>query len=101
MHTKTQVLSHIAEQAGVEKKRTAATWDLLLRLAIDETKTHGQFLLPGIGKIALEHREARRGRNPQTGQPMNIPSKTTLRFRFVKTFKEAVLPPAAAPAASK
>jgi nucleoid DNA-binding protein len=93
VRTKSEVLRRVAEEAGVEKKRTAATWDLLLHLAIDETKTRGQFLLPGIGTISLEHRKGRTGRNPQTGQSMNIPPKTMLRFRFVKTFKDAVLPP--------
>jgi DNA-binding protein HU-beta len=92
MRTKAQVLTRVAGKAGVEKRGAAAMWDLLLRLAIEETKMGGQFLLPGIGKIALDRRKARKGRNPQTGESMMIPPKTTLRFRFLKAFKEAVLP---------
>jgi DNA-binding protein HU-beta len=91
MRTKTEVLTHLGTKAGVKKQGVAGMWELLLGLAIEETKASGQFLLPGIGKIALDRRKARKGRNPQTGQSMIIPPKTTLRFRFLKTFKDAVL----------
>lgn len=92
MRTKTQVMAHLAGGAGLQRHGVSALWDLLLRLAIEETKTSGVFLFPGVGKIVLDRRKARKGRNPQTGQPMVIPPKTTLRFRFAKTFKDAVLP---------
>jgi DNA-binding protein HU-beta len=85
-------MGHLADRAGLQEPGVSALWDLLLRLAIEETKTSGVFLFPGVGKIVLDRRKARKGRNPQTGQPMVIPPKTTLRFRFATTFKDAVLP---------
>ncbi len=98
MGTKTRIVTQLADKAGVDKKGIAGLWDLLLSLAIEETKAGGEFMLPGIGKIALDRRKARTGRNPQTGQPMLIPPKTTLRFRFAKTFKAAVMPEEEGPA---
>ncbi len=52
--------------------------------------------IDGVLYTAVVGAWGRRSRNPRTGQPMDIPPKTTLHFRFVKTFKEAVLPPATA-----
>ena len=94
MATKSQQLvARLTQRAGNQHKTIfAASWALLQRLAVEETRASGVFLLPGIGKIVLDRRKARTGRNPQTGQPLLIPPKTTLRFRFAKTFKEAVMP---------
>jgi DNA-binding protein HU-beta len=97
VRTKTQVMTHLAGNAGLQKKGVSALWDLLVRLAIEETRTGGQFTLPGLGKVVLDRRKARVGRNPQTGAPIQIPAKTALRFRFARTFKEAVMPAESAP----
>jgi DNA-binding protein HU-beta len=97
VRTKTQTMAHLAGNAGLQKKGVSALWDLLVRLAIEETRTGGQFTLPGLGKVVLDRRKARVGRNPQTGAPIQIPAKTVLRFRFARTFKEAVMPAESAP----
>jgi DNA-binding protein HU-beta len=93
VRTKTQVMAHLAGSAGLQRKGVAALWELLVSLAIEETKGSGQFMLPGLGKVVLDRRKARMGRNPQTGAAISIPAKTVLRFRFAKAFKEAVMSP--------
>ncbi len=92
IRTKTQVVTHLADRAGLQKKGVTALWDLFLRLAIEETRESGEFIFPGLGKIVKQVRKARTGRNPQTGAAIRIPEKTVLRFRFAKAFKDAVLP---------
>jgi DNA-binding protein HU-beta len=67
MMTKTQVVSHLAEKAGIQKKVAAAAVAELIGLAIKETKTDGQFVIPGLGKAVKANRKARTGRNPQKG----------------------------------
>ncbi len=63
MRTKTQVMAHLAGRAGLQKPGVSALWELLLRLAIEETRTGGVFLFPGVGKIVLDRRaSAARGR---------------------------------------
>ncbi|MDQ3252647.1 MAG: HU family DNA-binding protein, partial [Acidobacteriota bacterium] len=52
----------------------------------------GEFSLPGFGKLVLSERKAREGRNPQTGDPIQIPAKTTLKFRVSKGMKDTVVP---------
>jgi DNA-binding protein HU-beta len=93
MMTKTQVVSHLAEKAGIQKKVAAAVVAELIGLAIKETKTDGQFVIPGLGKAVKANRKARTGRNPQTGEAIKIPAKTVVKFRLAKAFKDAVVPP--------
>ena len=53
----------------------------------------GQFVIPGLGKPVKTNRKARAGRNPQTIEANNIPTKTVVKFRLAKAFKDAVVPP--------
>jgi DNA-binding protein HU-beta len=91
--TKTQVVTHIAEMASISKKESAGILEGLAELAVKETKRSGQFVIPGIGKLVKSHRKARKGRNPQTGEEIQIPAKTVVKFRVSKVCKDAVVPP--------
>ncbi|MCL5005481.1 MAG: HU family DNA-binding protein [Acidobacteria bacterium] len=91
--TKSQVVAHLAEKSGLQKKATAAVLEDLVTLATKECKSNGQFVIPGLGKAVKAHRKARTGRNPQTGEPIKIPAKTVVKFRLAKAFKDAVVPP--------
>jgi len=61
-------------------------------LAASEMKSSGEFVLPGFGKLVRSERKAREGRNPATGKTIQIPAKTTLKFRVGKAMKDSVLP---------
>ena len=93
MMTKSQVVAHLAMKAGIQKKAAVTVMEELATLATKETKGGGQFVIPGIGKAVKANRKARVGRNPQTGEPINIPAKTVVKFRLAKAFKDAVVPP--------
>jgi len=45
-----------------------------------------------LGKAVKANRKARMGRNPQTGEAIQIPARTVVKFRLAKAFKEAVVP---------
>jgi hypothetical protein len=49
-------------------------------------------VLPGFGKLVKSETKARQGRNPATGETIQIPARTKLKFRINKTLKEAALP---------
>ena len=49
------------------------------------------FTLPGIGKLVLRNRAARLGRNPKTGETIQIPAKRVVKFRVAKAAKDAIL----------
>jgi DNA-binding protein HU-beta len=76
-----------------QKKIASAAIDQLASLATSETKKTGSFTLPGIGKLVLQKRKARKGRNPATGESINIPAKTVVKMRIAKACKEAIVPP--------
>jgi DNA-binding protein HU-beta len=91
--TKAQLVSTIAEKAGVRKATATEVLEIISGTAVAETKKNGQFVIPGIGKTVKSQRKARVGRNPQTGAAIKIPAKTVVKFRVAKAFKDAVVPP--------
>ena len=98
--SKSATIAHFAKKFDMKKKDVSAMFDELARLAYKEAKN--AFTIPGIGKLVLVNRKARLGRNPKTGETIQIPAKTVVKFRVAKACKEAVLPKkAAAKAAPK
>lgn len=91
--TKTQIVAHMAEAMQLPKKQAANFFEEIAGLAVRETKKNGQFVIPGIGKLVKSTRKARKGRNPQTGEVIDIPKKTVVKFRVAKACKDAVVPP--------
>lgn len=87
--TKTQTIAALAEKSGLSKTQVGELLDQLAALAYKEAKN--SFTIPGIGKLVLVHRQARTGRNPATGQAIEIPAKTVVKFRVAKVCKESVL----------
>ncbi|MCX8117496.1 MAG: HU family DNA-binding protein [Desulfobacterota bacterium] len=91
--TKSQIVAYFAKKFELSKKMAGAIIDEMAALAISETKKAGAFTFPGIGKLVLVKRKARVGRNPATGQPINIPAKTVVKMRIAKSCKDAIVPP--------
>ena len=87
--TKSQLVAHLAEAAGVTKKQAAALVDELAAQAHKQAKLG--FTIPGVGKLVVQARKARWGRNPQTGERIKIKAKKVLKFRIAKACKDAVL----------
>jgi DNA-binding protein HU-beta len=90
--TKTQLVRHLAEKNEMNNKAAAAFLEHLSDVAIKETKKNGVFVVPGLGRLVKAHRKARMGRNPQTGEPIQIKAKTVVKFRVAKATKEAIAP---------
>jgi len=91
--TKAQTVSFFANKFDLSKKIALSVIDEMAGLAIAETKKVGAFTFPGIGKLVLVKRKARLGRNPATGEPINIPAKTVVKMRIAKACKDAIVPP--------
>jgi len=91
--TKSQTVSYVANKFDLSKKTAVAIIEEMAALAVAETKKAGAFTFPGIGKLVLVKRKARVGRNPATGQPINIPAKTVVKMRVAKACKDAIVPP--------
>jgi len=89
--TKSQTIAALADKLGKSKKEVVEMMDAFVDLAYKETKKSGEFTVPGLGKLVKKHRAARMGRNPATGQSIQIPAKTVVKFRMAKSAKEAIL----------
>jgi DNA-binding protein HU-beta len=91
--TKAQIVTYFAKKFDLSKKVASSVIEEMAGLAIAETKKAGAFTFPGVGKLVLVKRKARLGRNPATGEPINIPAKTVVKMRIAKACKEAIVPP--------
>lgn len=90
--TQSQVIAHFVEQTSLGRAEVQQMFEELSRLAAREVRTSGEFVLPGFGKLMRSERAARQGRNPATGETIQIPARTTLKFRVGKVMKDTVLP---------
>lgn len=90
--TQSEVINHFAEKTGLKRAQIKEIFEELANLASSEVRTNGEFGLPGFGKLVRSERKAREGRNPATGETIQIPAKTTLKFRIGKSMKDTVLP---------
>jgi DNA-binding protein HU-beta len=90
--TQSEVINHFAEKFGLKRAQAKEMFEELASLAGNEVKSNGEFVLPGFGKLVLSERKAREGRNPATGETIQIPAKTTLKFRLGKAIKDSVVP---------
>jgi len=90
--TKTQLVRHLAEKTELPNKTVAGFLEQLADVAVKETKKNGVLVVPGLGRLVKAHSKARIGRNPQTGEPIQIKAKTVVKFRVAKAAKDAIAP---------
>ena len=87
--SKSQLAAAVAEKAQISKKQATEILEHIAALAYKHAKD--TFTLPGIGKLVLKDRAARMGRNPKTGEPIQIKAKRVVKFRVAKAAKDAIL----------
>lgn len=89
--TKSQLMQELAAKSGRTKKEAVAMMEALVKMAYNQVKKEGEFVIPGLGKLVKVKRPARMGRNPATGEAIKIAAKTVIKFRVAKAAKEAVM----------
>jgi DNA-binding protein HU-beta len=88
--TKSLIIAHLADKTGLQKKVVVQFLDEIVALAYKEAKNG--FTVPGLGKLVIQNRKARLGRNPKTGETLKIPAKKVLKFKIAKVCKDTVCP---------
>ena len=78
---KTELTNKVAERASVSKKDAKAAIDAVLEIIKDGVGQDAEIRLIGFGTFKKAHREARKGRNPQTGAELDIPASDSLAFK--------------------
>jgi DNA-binding protein HU-beta len=87
--TKSQIAAEIATKNDLTKTAAAAILESIAQLAYKHAKD--TFTMPGLGKLVLVNRKARVGRNPATGETIQIKAKRVVKFRVAKAAKDAIL----------
>lgn len=87
--TKSQIAAELAEKVQITKKQATEVLEAICAIAYKNAKN--TFTLPGLGKLVLVNRKARVGRNPATGEQINIAAKRVVKFRVAKAAKDAIL----------
>ncbi len=85
----TELVSTLAEKAGITKVQAKQVLDAHAEMLIDELKQNGSVQLAGIGKLKLGERAERQGRNPATGAAITIKASKTVKFSGGKRFKDS------------
>ena len=88
--TKPELIAKIAEKTNLSKKQAAAALDALTGTITETLKAEGKLAIPSLGTFEVKERAARTGRNPQTGEKVEIAAKKVPAFKPAKGLKDAV-----------
>ena len=87
---KTELIAAIAEKSELTKKDAEKALKAFTDVVADELKKGEKIQLVGFGTFEVSHRAAREGRNPQTGETMQIKASKTPKFKAGKALKDAI-----------
>jgi DNA-binding protein HU-beta len=89
--TKAELVDQMAKDAGVSKVAASAALNSFMSSVTKALKKKdGKVTLVGFGTFSKVRRKARKGRNPQTGEPIKIKATNVVKFKAGKQLKDAV-----------
>lgn len=87
---KSELIEAIAESADLPKASAGRALDAMVEAVTNALKNDDQVVLVGFGTFSVKDRAARTGRNPKTGEPIQIAAAKIPGFKAGKALKEAV-----------
>jgi len=87
---KTELIAAMAEQAGISKKDSEAALKAFIDSVSEALKAGDKVQLVGFGTFEVSERAARTGRNPQTGENIEIAASKTPKFKAGKALKDLI-----------
>jgi DNA-binding protein HU-beta len=100
--TKSELVRELAEEHELPRRQVTELVEAILEKITTVLKSGDKVQLTPFGQFRIRDRAARVARNPQTGEPVNVPAKRVLKFTAGRTLKEAVgTPPRKSSAAKK
>ncbi|MDR0744388.1 MAG: HU family DNA-binding protein [Holosporales bacterium] len=88
--TKYELISEMSRLSGLTKADAERALEAYLQAVETALKNGEEVKLIGFGSFITTRKEATIGRNPKTGETMNIPARTVPKFRPGKQLKEAI-----------
>ena len=87
---KDDLISKVASSIGISKSEAAKSVDAVFSSITNSLKEGNEVRLVGFGTFLITNRAATTGRNPRTGESIEIPAKKVPKFRAGKALKETV-----------
>ncbi|MFW5644432.1 MAG: HU family DNA-binding protein [Bacteroidota bacterium] len=87
---KAQLIDAIAAEANLTKADAKRALDAFVKTTTDALKNGDRVALVGFGSFSVSERNARTGRNPQTGAPITISAKKVVKFKAGSELADAV-----------
>ena len=91
MATKSELITSVAERAGVSKTQADAVLSAFFDVTAETVKGGDKVSWPGFGAFSMSERAPRTGRNPQTGAPVKIGTSRSIKLSTSAPMKEWLL----------
>ena len=88
--SKTDLVNYIAEETGLTKADATRALEAVVSGITKGLKEEGKVTLTGFCTFAAKHKEAKTGRNPRTGETVEIPAKTAVVIKAGTKLKDAL-----------
>ena len=88
--TKQNLVNYIAEETGMTKADATRALDAVLNGIVKGLQEEGKVTLTGFCTFATQHKDARKGRNPRTGEEVTIPARTAVTIKAGAKLKDAL-----------
>ena len=88
--TKAHIVENLFAKNMFTKGESAQIIETLFELIKQSLEKGDDVLISGFGKFSVREKHQRTGRNPQTGEPMALPSRTVVTFHYSTVLKEKV-----------
>ena len=90
--TKSELAEKIAERTGLAASQARQVVDTTIEVVADELAAGGEVSLAGFGKFSVSQRSARQGRNPATGETIQIGASKSAKFSAAGALKSRLNP---------
>lgn len=87
---KTMFIAKVAEKSGLDRKQADKAVEAVIETIAEALKEGDKVQIMGFGTFEVKERAERTGRNPSTGETINIPASKSPVFKAGKTLKESV-----------
>lgn len=87
---KNDLIAAVSNQTGLSKADTTKAVDGVIEAVTSSLRDGTEVRLVGFGTFSVAHRKATTGRNPRTGEKIQIPASNQPKFKAGKALKEAV-----------
>jgi DNA-binding protein HU-beta len=90
--TKNELAERVAQRTGLGASQGRQVVEAAIDTISDELAAGGEVSLAGFGKFSVSHRAARQGRNPSTGETINIAASKAPKFSAASALKKRLNP---------